>query len=306
MEKLIYAFYVSPGRQETGAVILACSIREFGGKLAQYPIWALIPRGADCLSDTTREAFIVLNASLVPFDIQQEALDFPFAAKVYAFAHAESLAEVQAGLLACLDTDTIVLREPGEFLLAQGKSLGYRPVHHKLIGSDYHEPIDEFWSLVYDHCGVHEDNVFPMITHVGNDKIRPYFNAGMLVVRPEKKLLRLWRNNFGQYHRDPAYEAFYERHVLYRVFIHQAILTGSILSALPHPELQELSDLINYPLHLNDEDTSDHRPTSINDLVTCRYETFFQDPDWGNKVPATGALKTWILGQFPVREENCP
>ena len=304
MQELIYAFCVSPDPQESGALILARSIRELGGKLADYPIWALIPQDADSLSDATKEELIALNVRLIPLEAQQEVLDFPFAGKVFAFAHAESLAEVQGELLACLDTDMIVLREPGEFLLPPGKSLGYRPVHHKLIGSDFDEPIDDFWSLVYAHCSVQEDNVFPMITHVGKDKIRPYFNAGMLVVRPEKKLIQLWRDNFDLYYRNPVYEAFYQQHALYRVFIHQAILTGSILSALPQSEMQELSDLINYPLHLIDEDTPDHRPSSINALITCRYETFFQDPDWENRVPATGALKNWIFEQFRVREEK--
>ena len=303
MEKLVYAFMAGPDEQEQ-AVILVRSIRAFAGELAECPIWVFAPLSIEKLSNVVQEQLLALNVRLFSFAIEPEALGFTLAAKVYASAQAEALAKDEAELLAWLDTDMLVIREPGEFLLDSDKTLGYHPVHHKLIGSSYAEPLDEYWSLAYEHCNVPNENVFPMMTHVGNDKIQPYFNAGMLVLRPEKGVFHLWGDNFDRLYREPFFEAFYQKHVLYRVFFHQVILSGSILAAIPQAEMKELSPLINYPLHLIEEDVSGQRPTKINDLVTCRHENIFQRPDWETQFSAEGDLRQWIIEQFNNGEEQ--
>jgi hypothetical protein len=36
------------------------------------------------------------------------------------------------------------------------------------------------------------------------------------------------------------------------------------------------------------------RPEYINDLVTCRYESFFSDPDWQQAIQVAEPLKSWL------------
>jgi hypothetical protein len=92
----------------------------------------------------------------------------------------------------------------------------------------------------------------------------------------------------------PACQGFYQQDKQYEIFVHQAALSGVILSMFPSEELQELSGTYNYPLHLFEEDVSRIRPSSIDELVTIRHEGFYEAPDWFDKMPAKDSLKKWI------------
>jgi hypothetical protein len=235
-----------------------------------------------------------LDAHLVSFVIDESKLPFFFADTIQAIAFAESMAERDTGLLAWLDSNTLVLNEPTEFLLSEAKSLGYRPVHHTLIGSRFEDPLDPFWSQIYESCQVPQDRIFPMITHVDATEIRPYFNAGILVTRPTNRLFRIWHDSFFELYKKPRCETFYQQDERYEIFVHQAALSGVILSMFPIEELQELSSTYNYPLHLFEEDISEKKPSTIEELVTIRHEGFYTDPDWIEKIPAQEPLKQWL------------
>ena len=294
-ESLIFASIIFPSKSsETNALLLAESIRTFAGALAQAPIWFFIPENETHLSSAVRDKLLALNVTLVPFEVNSEAVHFPFTSMAVAAALAESKACGQADLLAWLGANTVVLQEPRDFLLRHDKSLGYRPVHHTLIGSRYDEPLDAFWTLVYRYCNVPEDRVFPLTTHVDGVKLRPYFNAGCHVTRPGKLVLQNWRDTFLKACLEPPFQELYKQDKRYKIFIHQAIFSGIVLSTLATDEIQELPPKYNYPLHLHDEDLTTHRPSSLEELVTFRHEGFYQDPEWSKKLPAREPLKRWI------------
>lgn len=307
MERLIFAFVAAPGPWEAQALSLTDSIRTFGGRLSSNPIWVLVPHTEDALSAATREKLRSLSARLIPFQIENETLRFPFAVKAWAAAVAEVLARGQTEMLVWMDRHALVLDEPQELLLSPGKSLGYRPVDHTLIGSSYDEPLDPFWTLVYEKCGVMEDRVFPMVGSVDENRIRPYFNAGMLAVRPEKGLLQQWRETFERWYREPAFEAFYQQDDLYAIFVHQAVLSGTLLVSLEREAMHEFSYRLNYPLHMHDDYPRHLRPTSLNELISCRYESFFRRPDWRQAILVQEPLLGWLDAQSitqPVEQES--
>jgi hypothetical protein len=298
-EKLILSSIVFPVRSsETNALLLVSSIRRFAGALSQARIWCFVPQVGKRLSRTTQDRLLELNVDLIPFEIDHQRLRFFFATQITATALAESMAQGQTKILAWLDANTIVLQEPKAFLLPDDKSLGFRPVHHTLVGSRYDEPLDPFWTLVYRGCNVSEARVFPMTAHVDGVRIRPYFNAGLLITRPERNLLRTWRETFFRVYRTPDFEEFYQRDERYIIFAHQAILSGVILSTLAADEMQDLPPTYNYPLHLYAEDTTDSRPSRLEDLVTCRHEGLGDDLGAINAIPAEESLKQWIADQI--------
>ncbi|MBN2548056.1 MAG: hypothetical protein JXB15_02775 [Anaerolineales bacterium] len=47
-------------------------------------------------------------------------------------------------------------------------------------------------------------------------------------------------------------------------------------------------------MHLYAEDTTGQRPAGIEELVTVRHESFYEDPDWITKIPANKPLKQWL------------
>ena len=93
-------------------------------------------------------------------------------------------------------------------------------------------------------------------------------------------------------------QEFYRQDSRYAIFIHQAVLSGVILSSIPTEELQEFSTDYNYPVHLHSEDVTENRPEGLEDLVTCRHEGFHVDPNWEKKIPAGDHPKQWIASHL--------
>ena len=300
-EHLIFTTVAFPVKSsEINSLLLVESIRAFAGTLSNQPIWVFTPESTRQLSDYTKKRFEELDARLISFAIDETKLPFFFADIIQAIAFAESMAERDTQLLAWLDANTLVLKEPKAFLLPEDKSLGYRAVHHTLIGSRYDEPLDPFWSEIHQSCKVPQDRVFPMRTHIDDTQIRPYFNAGLLITRPTNRLLRIWHDTFFELYRKPDCQLFYQQDERYEIFVHQAVLSGVILSMFPLEELEELPSTYNYPLHLLEEDVSETRPAALEELVTLRHEGFYQDPNWQRTLPAKKALKTWIADRIQL------
>jgi hypothetical protein len=295
MEKLTFACMASrdPGLN-FHVPLFAKSIRTFGGTLSECPLWVLMPESEHEISEELKEQLKSLGIKIILYEIDPDVLKFPFAGYVRAAAVAESLAKEKATFLAWMGMDTLILKGPTHLLLDDNKIMGYRPVHHTLIGSIYDKPVDLFWELIYEKCRVSSDKIFPMHTHVDHNILRPYFNAGYVILRPEKGLLLTWWDYFKKLYKNPSFEEFYKKNKLYSIFMHQAVLAGVILSMTEREKLQELPFTYNYPLHLYDESPSDLRPQNVNDLVTVRYEapsvleTFaFQNP-----------LKSWLNNEL--------
>ena len=300
--KVVFTLAISPGESGTSALLLAESIRAFAGRYAEPPIWLYVTPNTDALSCEVEDRLLALDVELIPFEVDREAAKFFFIPEVVAAAEAEDKAEGAVDTQVWLGTNTMVLREPIDFALPGGKNVGYRPVHITNIGSSIDAPLDDFWRLIYGHCGVSEDRVFPVKTHVDGNTLRPYFNAGHIAVRPEKRLIRKWRDKFLSLYRLSEFERFYSD-VRYRIFMHQAVFSAVILAGFPREELLELPVTYNYPIHLYEEDATGRKPGSIEELVTVRHEGFYEDPYWEKKMPARQQLKQWMADKLRKRLE---
>jgi hypothetical protein len=298
---LTFVTLATSGKTTDQALTLGNSLREFGGALSDRPIWVIVPEGAKNFSTTRRDQFAELGVEVIPFEIEPEILEFPFAAKVLAAAHAEEAATGKTDLLTWLDADNLIFNEPSEFLLPPGKALGYRPVHHRLIGPAWDAPIDPFWRLVYQLFDIPAERLFPMTTHTG-EHTKPYFNAGTFVIRPERHLLALWEWAFMDNSLIPAFQRYYEGNPIYAVFIHQVIFTAVLLSNLEWKEMTELSPRINYPLHLHHEIPESLQASEIDQLTTVRYEDIFEHADWRETLPVISPLHDWLEKQ-PILQQ---
>ncbi len=291
MEKLVFA-YIS-NCSDPKDLILAASIRKFGGSLSDYPIWVLVPKWEENIDNEMKNLYSSLNVDLIPFSAEDEP-DFPFITHVLAAANAELLAKEKTKILAWLGSNTIIFDEPKHFLLDNDKNLGYRPVHHTNIGSFYDEPIDPFWEEIYQKCNISTDQLFPMKTHVDHNKLRPYFNAGCLIIKPEKELLQSWWNSYKELYNEQCFKEYYNKNYIYAIFIHQAVLSGVILSRFERNELYELPFEYNYPLNLYYNCPFVYRAKDVNNLITVRYE------DLGElkKLPIEDPLKSWLKNRI--------
>jgi hypothetical protein len=299
-QPVIFATYAANGEQLRHARILVESVQEFGGAFRGSAVLVYAPSivlKADMkiVKELTRRGAVVEAC-----DAPEDSRSFAYAGKVFAAARAEARADGRTSILVWMDEDTVVLKEPGEFVLPQGKNLGYRPVMHQNIGSLYSAKPDAFWSRVYKILSVPESAMFPMKTVADGQTLRPYFNAGLLVVRPERGILKKWAESFSSLYRDPALRALCAEDSRRILFLHQAALAGAVLGLLGKEEMMQLSDRYNYPLFFKEMHGADREFDTINDVVTLRYEDFFRNPapGWGEKLKGPAATVSWLAERF--------
>ncbi|MCP4680328.1 MAG: hypothetical protein GY854_33535, partial [Deltaproteobacteria bacterium] len=245
---VILATYAASSEELQHAFYLAESIREFGGAMSASPIRIYVPDDVKPQLAEIEKGFAPLDASVRTSHVPVEAAWFYYAGKVYAAGQAESEAESEGAVLVWMDEDTILLREPEAFRLQPGVSFAYRPVMHNRSGTLWGEEPNPFWRRIYEVLEIPESSLFPMTTPADSQKVNAYFNAGLLVVRPEKSILRNWGRDFGKLYRDSTIVAMCREKVDNRIFIHQTALVGAVLNELARDELVELPAEYSYPL----------------------------------------------------------
>ena len=301
--RLGFAFSFEPGQQEKYALMLCRSIRLYGGKQKAAPIFALIPNyELGRLQEKIRSELIDLGVEIIPFEFSAPTLQVYYAVKSVAAGAAEMYAMGKVEQLIYCDADSLFLNDPSLMLLDRKPRVGIRPVDIKNIGQAWDEPVNHFWKLIYELLMVPEHNIFPVISTVDYIKLRAYFNACLLTVKPEYGLLQQWSANFIRLAENPVWNDIFLRDNLYRVFLHQAILTGTLLSELTEDEMEIYSIHINFPLYTYPKHP--HKPEWINDLVTCRLDMLENDNCWKNWLPMREPLRSWLLNQYENMEED--
>ncbi|OQB03755.1 MAG: hypothetical protein BWY20_01281 [Spirochaetes bacterium ADurb.Bin215] len=288
-----FACMVDSDEAEKQAAALSRSIRDFGGALRASQLIAMRPKTSrpSRTWNTLKDDLQVIEKV---FTMEEELTTLPFAAKAVAAGHAESLAAENGDLLVWMDSGSLVLKEPAELLLDDDHVLGCSPVDHMLIGSPFSEPVDTFWEHIYRACGVSHSSVFPVTTVVDRREIRAYFNAGLLVVKPQRGILRAWGENIRTICNGADMKGLLNGNPLHRVFLHQAALAATILARVDRSEILLFPPRINYPLHMHADHPANRATKTLDDVVTCRYEGFFAHGDWARTIPASNALQAWI------------
>ena len=284
------------------ALVLAESIRTFAGKYKDAPVWVYVSQFTPEISDDLKARFEELGVKIMSSKTPEDAMEFYYSSKVFASALAEKEAEGLGRILVWMDNDTVILTEPSEFILSRGIDFGYKPVMHKLIASSYAEPPDALWNRVYEMLNVADSSLFPMMTVTDSIEIRPYFNAGVLIVRPEREILRQWAEYYPILYRDEYFQNLAGRDNRIKIFLHQVALVGAVLNNLAKKEMVELSEGVNYPIFFKEMFGSEQEYDDLNGVTTLRYDYYFRNPapDWQKKLRGPEEIISWLsdkLGQ---------
>jgi len=283
LSRIGFGLTATSGDEVRQARLLIRSIKCFGGPFREANIWLAMPANKP-LAPNMGFLMEEPGISTVPYYINPAARRFPNADRVYAAAALEVEAAQQVEQFVWMDPNTIVARPPRELIMPNRSNFGYRPVDLALFGSPIDEPVDGFWQSVNELCGIPDTSDFSVTTVVDDMRIRPFFDAGLIVVRPQSGLLRAWRQSFDSTFAAFEFHKWYATDPAYARYMYQAALTG-VLSRVSEENMLELAPSLNYPLHLHSRyphGTSD----DITEFTTYRYENF--------------AALDWSTGGYPL------
>jgi len=290
MEKLVFCSMAVSEESLTQVRTLLASLRTFGGELAHSPFWIMVPESDLALRTLTVDD---PRVRVVPFAWTPGEEAFPFTRTVASASTAETLLDGTAERMAWMVPETLILQEPRAFLLDEGKAAGGRPVDVFLIGPKWDEPLDPFWAAIFGSSELPADRFAPVASSVGRVPLRNHFNSGLIVVRPERGVLRAWWRDFLRLYREPVFAGYYQKGGYYELLMHQAVLAGTLLRMLEPGEVEVFPDRVSYPLHLHNDYPPDARPQWLDEVVTVRYYLDY-DPECFSLLPTRDRLKAWL------------
>lgn len=243
--------------------LLIKSIRKNGGVYRECPIFVLTPEHANIV-------WCFEEGNQLEYEVPEGLRKLPFADKMLAAAAFEKNTD---GPYIWMDVDSIVLQEPKEWILDNNDEIGIKAVDKQNIGCPFEDAITPFWNEIYQYFGVSTD-VFPLFSTVGQEKMKPYFNAGMIVIKKHNNLFASVVSGMKDLLKKTIIVEKIQTDFLHSIFFHQAVLSVAILARYPEKNICIMNDRVNYPLHFRSQYP---RCFDFEELETIRYDTYFEE-----------------------------
>lgn len=288
-----YSDYAFEGVPATDLLLLAASIRAFGGNQRDVPVLILYDGRRDLPRSLLARAKALSGVRFVPYAAPASFEPYPFAFKAAAAAEAERALTGSASALVWFDRDSVVLGDLGPLMLDPGKSIAFRPVNGQNIGQVAGSEPDQFWAAAYRLGGVDPKGIGTTTSYMEELRLRFYIAAGLLVVRPERGLLGNWARLMQSFVEDPRLTALCATSRAHRIFAHQAALSVAVAADVPPAERQVLSPRVMYPLNFWAADPRSRRPALLDDVITFRYDDAMDDDGW-KAFDMSPGLASWL------------
>jgi hypothetical protein len=176
------------------ALLLCESIRQFGGRHRSAPILAVAPRPGLGIDSEARRHLDALGVEYTEEPLNRVCPEYGSANRVFTAAWAE--ARVRTEWIVVLDSDTVFL---DELELPAEADVAVRPVDSK--GSTTEgpgDPFEDYWTALADIQGVPLDCLPFVPTTDGRHHVRASYNGGLIVVRAQRGILRVWADLFSR------------------------------------------------------------------------------------------------------------
>lgn len=187
-DRLAFVICTERGLLERKSVMLVKSLRAFGGRLADARVLSYSPREGRHPAPRTLRWFHDAGVQAVLEPLNTEWPEYGFGNKVVACAHAEEHAS--ADRLVFLDSDMLILDEPGALLAGDSGAVRLRPVERKIAGSTGSDEHADYWHALFDFAGI--DEPLRVETTVGGEEIYGYWNAGIVSAPTAAGFFRRW------------------------------------------------------------------------------------------------------------------
>ena len=289
---------VERGFLEDQALLLVRSIRRYGGRFRQTPVYAFQPRVGSAVTDHTSGLLRELGAVHVTERLNARFADYPIANKIFAAAWAETT--LDADILVFLDSDTFFAREPTALTLPAGRDAAVRPVSRaRWASTGPGDPNEAYWLDLYRICGI---PARPMVrTAVEGVPVRAYFNSGLVAVRRVAGLFRQWQADFLRLvaHEHLPSDRSWQ-------FMDQMALAATLGRVFDR--VLVLDPTYNYPLPARPRLPSELATLQLDDLVHVHYHSLFRDADALRRLSPPVDLErdvpSWLAQFLPLRDDR--
>ncbi len=305
---------IEAGVLEAQTLLLFESIRRYAGRFSNCSLYALTPRAGHAITNDASRKLDALGVVHIDQLLNTECPEYGSANRVAAAAYIERTYPHET--LVILDSDTLFLREPAEFVLSTDIDAAVRPVDVKGMSTGgLSDAFDVYWQELCRCCGVDYDEIPWRESFVDRQRIKANYNGGLIVVRSKLGILHRWADFFFRSIRqelrpfnnarsfrtgagwvEPAAGNLWGSN--------QAALSLAIWSATRR--VQELPPTYNYPLtHHNNIDAALAHEV-FPQLVHVHYHWLFApdslptNPLFLRRSPLSASQRDWLRSATPI------
>lgn len=295
LPSLTFVTCLEAGPLEQQVIRMVTSLRKWGGRFANAPVYAVNPR-FDILK-INPQTFLALADLGVNYLSIRPKNSFPwfrFLNKPVSVAAVEAL--VSTDFISFLDGDVLVVREPAQLDLGLDFDLG-ACIRDKggIATMGPEDPNEAHWKLLCGELGLKIEE-FPFVTELCfKERIRLYCNAGIFSYRRNTGFATRWRDNCTQLLRA---RIAHTQHNVY--FLEQAAFSLTIMQL--GLRLRQLEYSHNHgvgKLHFND-----HFQDQLGQACLLHYHEAMSPPYWeeflGYVERAKPEVAEWLRPQGPI------
>lgn len=183
---------IEAGYLEQEVLLLAESLRRFGGRRADMPLVAVRPRKGPRIARATRRRLSELDVTLVDDETLSVAYSWwAMANKPAALGYVEENARTPN--VSWIDGDMMVLAEPGSFAPPKGYDFIARAGEAYDVASNGDDEKAEFWRRLCDRFDLDFNDFAQMTSYPDEKPIRAYWQGGLLTYRRKLRFSRKFR-----------------------------------------------------------------------------------------------------------------
>lgn len=257
---IIFGFYVAKRNYIENAVALIQSIKQ-QYSIDEVAIKAFSPLGV------VNDQLQMEGVESISIEISKAFCRIPFVDKLFAAAKFEALYSDNNALLIWLDVDSYFFKM---IPVLPDSPICLNSVDKRNIGIPYTQDLSTLWKWVYKYFDL-EMPLKPVHTQITGERLHPYFNVGMVVIKESRGVFEATRKAIVSFLEAPETLSLIMDNDLFAIFMHQAIFTGAVLK-LYGLERAPLPKGLNYPWHLSHEDPN---PPKKEDLISIRYDFYW-------------------------------
>jgi hypothetical protein len=297
-----FVIVMEQGDLEAKTALLVESIRRQPA-LAACPVFVVQPRSGPPPAPATLATLAKHDAHFVYADLNRSWRRHGPMNKVYAAALVESFVEQTVETLVFLDSDVVVVTPPDGLALTGAEVAAAAPIAQWQVGKAGQlvgELLNPYWAMIYEVCGVRELPDWHVTTTIDRRRMLPYFNSGVVAVRPAYGIFRKWLENVERAAQDKRARQL-STDSLEFFFFDQTMLAGTLVAELTREQVRVLEHRYNYPLPAHHLLPDGVRVRRLEDVSIVHYHAAFSNLYWMDEIEIAEPLASWLRGKLPLR-----